>query len=481
MKQKAFGLGRTGVSRDYRCLIALALCLSAGPVHAQPASPLLQAGATVSRPGGAATVPQLIKFAGTLRDRSGAVLDGVYGVTFSIYRDETGGAPLWMETQNVQAAADGAYSVMLGATKELPVELFRTGEPRWLSSWIQLPGEQERARAQLVSVPFALKASDADTLGGVPLANFVLRDQPAGASATSQSGPAVGGDASLTGSRARTPLVSLPKPATVGAGYIPVSTGSDYTNSSMYQAASGNIGVGTTSPSSLLHVNNDSITLSRTGTWPVILDQSGISTFTITNGGSPRFAVDGNGHVGIGTTTPSNLSLLHLYSPALNAPWMNLETAGAPNGADIGSAIRFVRSVSSGTQPAIIMLAEEPGWNDSVSFVTYGAWNRIINFQSNGIVSIGFTPPVTTPTSMLTVNGMVESRTLGFKFPDGTIQTTAAGALSFSSDHAEALKSQGEAVKKLESQNAALQQQIADLRAALESLRQAVEKGSKEK
>jgi hypothetical protein len=249
----------------------------------------------------------------------------------------------------------------------------------------------------------------------------------------------------------------------------------------MYQAASGRIGLGTTSP--LLHVNNDSITLSRTGTWPLILDQSGISTFTITNGGSPRFAVDGNGNVGIGTTTPS--SLLHLYSPSLSAPGLTLETAGTPTASDIGAYIRFLRSGSApppnNPPPYSIVLAEEPGWHDSVSFAVYGVWNRIINFQQNGNVSIGFTPPTPDPTSMLTVNGMIESKNFGFKFPDGTVQTTAAGALSFSADHAEALKSQGEAVNKLESQNAALQQQIADLRAELESLRKVVEKGAKEK
>ena len=35
------------------------------------------------------------------------------------------------------------------------------------------------------------------------------------------------------------------------------------------------------------------------------------------------------------------------------------------------------------------------------------------------------------PTSMLTVNGVVESLTGGVKFPDGTVQTTAAVTLVF--------------------------------------------------
>jgi hypothetical protein len=40
----------------------------------------------------------------------------VVGLTFSLYRDSEGGAPLWMETQNVQPDSGGHYTVMLGST-----------------------------------------------------------------------------------------------------------------------------------------------------------------------------------------------------------------------------------------------------------------------------------------------------------------------------------------------------------------------------
>src|SRR5215472_13421829 len=48
------------------------------------------------------TVPHLITFSGVLEDSGGRPLTRMAGVTFSIYKDQEGGAPLWLETQNVR-------------------------------------------------------------------------------------------------------------------------------------------------------------------------------------------------------------------------------------------------------------------------------------------------------------------------------------------------------------------------------------------
>jgi len=47
-------------------------------------------------------VPTLVNFSGTLTDTSGKPPSGTVGVTFSLYKDQQGGAPLWIETQNLQ-------------------------------------------------------------------------------------------------------------------------------------------------------------------------------------------------------------------------------------------------------------------------------------------------------------------------------------------------------------------------------------------
>src|SRR5262249_7345513 len=116
-----------------------------------------------------------------LRDRNGQPFTGVVGVTFSLYRDQQGGAPLWTENQNVQLDTQGRYTALLGATQGegLPTELFTSGDPKWLGVQAQMPGEEEQARVFLVSVPYALKAADADTVGGKPVSAFVLAEPDA--------------------------------------------------------------------------------------------------------------------------------------------------------------------------------------------------------------------------------------------------------------------------------------------------------------
>jgi hypothetical protein len=122
------------------------------------------------------SVPRLIRISSAFRPANGQPPERIEGATLSIYRDEQGGTPLWQETQNVGLDAEGRYSVLLGSTLNdgLPAELFSTREPRWLGVQFNRPGEVEQSRFRLASVPYALKAADADTLGGLPLSAFVL-------------------------------------------------------------------------------------------------------------------------------------------------------------------------------------------------------------------------------------------------------------------------------------------------------------------
>jgi len=40
-------------------------------------------------------VPRLIKFSGLAQDETKKPLSGVVGITFSLYKDQQGGSPLW--------------------------------------------------------------------------------------------------------------------------------------------------------------------------------------------------------------------------------------------------------------------------------------------------------------------------------------------------------------------------------------------------
>src|SRR5208282_2593106 len=144
-------------------------------------------------------VPRLIKFSGginppmaqTKDTESGKnALPTVVGVTFSLYELQEGGSPLWLESQKVQLDEQGRYTVLLGATEAegLPLDLFTSGKALWLGVQPQEPGAVEQPRVLLVAVPYALKAADADTLGGLPASAFVAATPPQTGGASSPSG-----------------------------------------------------------------------------------------------------------------------------------------------------------------------------------------------------------------------------------------------------------------------------------------------------
>src|ERR1022692_4142246 len=143
----------------------------------------------------ASVVPTLVNFKGIITDINGKPVTGTVGVTFYLYKDSEGGAPLWMETQNVQPDKSGRYTVSLGATTStgLPTDVFVSGEGRWLGG--QPEGQAEQPRVLLLSVPYALKAGDAETIGGLPASAFVLANgaQGAGTNAKRAGGGSFGG------------------------------------------------------------------------------------------------------------------------------------------------------------------------------------------------------------------------------------------------------------------------------------------------
>jgi hypothetical protein len=199
-----------------------------------------------------ATVPRLVNFSGKTTDVQGKPIAGIAGVTFAIYKDQYEGAPLWLETQNIQADSKGNYTVQLGATKPegLPLDLFSSGDARWLG--VTVNGGQEQPRVLLLSVPYALKAADAETIGGLPPSAFMLAAPPASSTSSSAARPASSPSAASA---------LPPNPAVTGAGaasFMPLwDSSSDIVNSVLFQSGSGataKVGINTTTPASTLDV-----------------------------------------------------------------------------------------------------------------------------------------------------------------------------------------------------------------------------------
>jgi hypothetical protein len=304
--------------------VALLSLLAAPPVFAQaPAST-------------ATTVPRVIGVTGTVRLAAGP-LGPVEIVTFAIYADETGGEPLWQETQSVTFNREGQYSALLGSTVAdgMPLDVFLSKGARWLGVHVQRGTEAEQPRILIVSVPYALRASDADTLGGKPASAYALTGLPPDAAAPV-------GTSAATKTAATQSSTSAAASSFATAGWIPLATDNvgDLGNSMLFQNGS-SLGVGTTTPFDALHVRFANTTgtmaglalqnLGNTATsysGMLFYDQNGavvnfqgFNNFTheyrINNiapggsinfmlGSSSKFLVATSGNVGIGTTTPGS-------------------------------------------------------------------------------------------------------------------------------------------------------------------------------
>src|SRR5579885_2467143 len=139
--------------------LALLFCLAAVSISAQTTA-----------------VPRLIHFTGIIKNLDGSAHTGSSVLKFTLYDREQDGAALWTESQTLSLDEEGHYSVLLGSVNALPLGLFASGKSLWLQ--VELVGQSatEQPRVLMVSVPYALKAADADTLGGKPASAYITQD-----------------------------------------------------------------------------------------------------------------------------------------------------------------------------------------------------------------------------------------------------------------------------------------------------------------
>ena len=238
------------------------------------------------------------------------------------------------ETQHIVVGSNGRFNVLVGSNTPdgMPADLFTSGQPRWLGVLVDRPAEHEQARLPLVSVPYALKAIDADTLGGRPASAYALAESFAMSGATA----ATAGRATTAGGT--NPPFST---ATIGtANRIAMFTDATNLGDSVMAQSVDKIGVGTTTPFDFLHVKftdgggdftgltvQNMSASAKAYSGMLFYDQNGAlqqfqgfnnvtHEYRINNiapsgsinfmlGSSSKFAVAPNGNVGIGTTTPT--------------------------------------------------------------------------------------------------------------------------------------------------------------------------------
>ncbi|MBU6141760.1 hypothetical protein KGO95_01400 [Patescibacteria group bacterium] len=133
----------------------------------------------------------------------------------------------------------------------------------------------------------------------------------------------------------------------------------------------------------------------------------------LNTGGAANGLIVSLGNVGIGTSTPQQALVI---APSSANAWVNLDRTNN------SSYIAWLEFLTAGNGQWGMGLGNESG-NEDFSLFNYGTSSHPLTIlKSNNNVGIG----TTTPNSALDVKGIIYSETGGFKFPDGTTQTTAS-------------------------------------------------------
>ncbi len=302
--------------------LALSCCLLWGlsALSSAQGPPETPAPAAAS-PAAGTTVPRLVSFSAVAMDGLGKPVTGQRPITFSLYAEQEGGNPLWSETQLVQMDAQGRYAVFLGSTEPtgLPLDLFTRGQARWLAV-SPVSGSPDPPRVLLVGVPYALKAADADTLGGKPASAYAtIEPQDSAAAATNGSGTSqtsrqAAGSGSANG-------VTAALAGTGKTDFIPLWTNSTTLGDSALFQIGGNIGLSTITPTQKFEVDSGNLLVRGLQNFGAggntaflyVGDTShpiealynkglAIGTYKVPEA---VFIADITGKVGIGTTTPT--------------------------------------------------------------------------------------------------------------------------------------------------------------------------------
>jgi trimeric autotransporter adhesin len=367
----------------------------------------LVAQTSVSSSASAQVPPPYIQFSSVATDEGGNILSGVENITFSLYSAQFGGEPLWTETQNnIQLDSTGHYSVQLGITQPngVPATLFTTGEAHWLG--VQIAGQAEQPRVLLVSAPYAMKAGDAATIGGLPPSAFVLAEPQYTASAgfTARSAAGQNGVYQPGG----------PITGTGTVGFLPIwDSTSDIISSVVDQLGTGTtakVGIGTTTPFTQLEVigsgaftgdtridfngvnkgkvtpgirfgfgdTGEGISSDRAGT----VNVNGIDLYTDF---TARLSITNGGNVGISTQTPAYTLDVNgtgnFDSNSSSTPGGLFAGYSAPQG-DINASDGIDSSGGNGYSPGEF----SSGGNGVVGF---GGYAGITGSTGNGIVGFG--------------------------------------------------------------------------------------------
>jgi hypothetical protein len=135
----------------------------------------------------------------------------------------------------------------------------------------------------------------------------------------------------------------------------------------------------------------------------------------VTVSGTERMVIDGSGNVGIGTTSPA--SRFHIAMDDSVGGINTILRVANLNATRYTSAMSFTSSPGNDWK-----IGKGAFSNDQDFAIGLLSGTELLRLNTSGNIGIG----TVTPGQKLSVVGTIESTSGGFKFPDGTIQTTAS-------------------------------------------------------
>ncbi|MFH2036655.1 MAG: hypothetical protein ABIJ45_09655 [Candidatus Zixiibacteriota bacterium] len=353
-------------------------------------------------------VPKIINYQGRLTTNLGAPLDTTVSIIFAIYDDSTGGNMKWSETQGAVVVTDGIFNVLLGSSTQIMDTVFNN-ENRYLG--IQIGTDPEISpRTRIVSVGYALHAKTTDTADVCLSAagDGGWTDNGSTVNLTTETDQVVVGPMTPT-----TPSLKMDIRGHGGASspMLRLYFNTTYPSDLTYPAFEVYSGAYNYTPISILgggSIYQYSSSKSTEATQITNKISAGLSDPTFFNGGN----------VGIGTDNPGNR--LHV-SGSDAEPILNIEQNGTGRGARFSASTACALWVENAGNHGLRITNAN---GDGIHVENAGGYAAYLNgkgfFRDN--VGIGISNPI----DKLEVAGTIHSTTGGFRFPDGTTQTTAA-------------------------------------------------------